>query len=271
MGLDEGLQMLTQMLHEERVEDLLVSVYPTNAALGGAAAAEASALIREMIREKDEANLIVGAANSQLTFFAALGRVAEVHWSKVNIFPMDEYLEIDREHPATFSRFLHRHLLDHIAPRAFFPILEETVDPTSACSRYEQLLHEHPSDLCVLGFGENGHLAFNDPPFADFSDPKWVKVVELADASRRQQVGEGHFAALHDVPTHAITLTIPAVLAARHVLAVVPEARKALAVFRALRGPISPECPASILRRIPNAHLFLDIGSAGNALSMQRP
>jgi glucosamine-6-phosphate deaminase len=123
-------------------------------------------------------------------------------------------------------------------------------------------LRAHPADLCALGIGENGHLAFNDPPFADFDDPVWVKVVKLDDLSRRQQVGEGHFASIQEVPTHAVTLTIPALLAARRVLAIVPERRKAEAVFQALNGPISPDCPASILRKTAHAHLFLDAESA---------
>ena len=130
------------------------------------------------------------------------------------------------------------------------------------CGAYEAALRAHPADLCALGFGENGHLAFNDPPWANFADPVWVKVVTLDDRSRRQQVGEGHFATLADVPTEAVTLTIPALLAARRILAIVPEARKAEAVERALLGPLSEDCPASILRRTANARLYLDSDSA---------
>jgi glucosamine-6-phosphate deaminase len=157
---------------------------------------------------------------------------------------------------------LRRHLLDHITPQAFYPVPGQAEDIETACAEYEALLRAHPADLCALGYGENGHLAFNDPPFADFDDPAWVKIVTLAEASRRQQVGEGHFATLKDCPTHAITLTIPALLAAKRVLAIVPEARKAEAVCRALRGPISEDCPGSILRKTPHAHLFLDADSA---------
>ncbi len=120
------------------------------------------------------------------------------------------------------------------------------------------MLREHPADLCALGYGENGHLAFNDPPYADFDDPVWVKVVRLDERSRRQQVGEGHFTTLDEVPTHAVTLTIPALLAAKTVLCVVPEARKAEAVQTALRGPITEDCPASILRAQGHARLYLD-------------
>jgi glucosamine-6-phosphate deaminase len=127
------------------------------------------------------------------------------------------------------------------------------------------LLRAYPADLCALGIGENGHLAFNDPPYADFNDPVWVKVVQLDEVSRRQQAGEGHFPDLESVPTHAITLTIPALLAARKVLAIVPEGRKASAVQRALHGPIEASCPASILRRSAHAQLYLDCDSASLA------
>ncbi len=137
-----------------------------------------------------------------------------------------------------------------------------TDDVEAACREYEALLRSHPADLCAMGFGENGHLAFNDPPYADFDDPVWVKPVKLDERSRRQQVGEGHFRSLDEAPTHAITLTIPALLSARRILCIVPEARKAEAVQRCLLGPITEACPGSILRRVGHAHLFLDAESA---------
>jgi glucosamine-6-phosphate deaminase len=124
------------------------------------------------------------------------------------------------------------------------------------------LLRQHPADLVAMGWGENGHIAFNDPPEALFQDPVWVKVIELAEASRRQQVGEGHFGSLNEVPTHAITLTIPALLAPRKILCIVPESRKAEAVRACLTGPIEESCPGSILRTVAHAHLFLDTDSA---------
>ena len=194
-------------------------------------------------------------------------------WSKVNFFHMDEYINLEPGHPASFPTFLHRHFLDHLQPAAgaFFPVpgeqKETGVHPEmpDGCQKYESLLRAYPADLCALGIGENGHLAFNDPPYADFNDPIWVKVVQLDEASRRQQTGEGHFPNLESVPTHAITLTIPALLAARKVLAIVPEARKAPAVQRSLQGPIEENCPASILRQTAHAHLYLDRDSAGLA------
>lgn len=257
---------MPKSLHETRVDQLPVSVYATNDAVGRAAALEARAVIQQALRARGEANVILATGNSQLTFLAALRRLAGVDWSRVSVFHMDEYIGLDPRHPASFPLFLHRHLLDHVTVRAFYPVPGHAADSRQACAEYEALLRAHPADLCALGIGENGHLAFNDPPFADFDDPAWVKVVELDVASRRQQVGEGHFGSLAEVPTHAMTLTIPALLAAGCVLAIVPEARKAQAVRRTLYGAIDPSCPATILRRAPHAHLFLDRDSAAGSV-----
>jgi glucosamine-6-phosphate deaminase len=248
-----------------KIDALPVHIYPTNRELGNAAARQAVRHIRQAVRDRGTANIILATGNSQLTFLAALQRAAKVPWERVRVFHMDEYVGIDPQHPASFSNFLHRNLLDQVKPLAFYPVPGTAVERESACRDYESLLREYPADLCVLGIGENGHLAFNDPPCADFRDPLWVKVVQLAEASRLQQVGEGHFALINDVPTHAITLTIPALMAAGQILAVVPEARKAGAIYQALRKPISADCPASILRQTSNAILFLDVHSAAQA------
>ncbi len=248
-----------------RIEALTVQIYPTNEALGHAAAEEAARVILGAVRRSGEVNLILATGNSQLTFLAALRQIPILPWEQIRVFHMDEYIGLPPHHPALFRNFLLTHLLDQVSPRAFYPVPAQASDPEKACREYAALLHEFPADLCVMGIGENGHLAFNDPPAADFQDPEWVKVVRLVEASRRQQVGEGHFAALEEVPTQAMTLTIPALLASRQVLVVVPEERKARAVRQALRGPLSPGCPASILRSCAHATLFLDADSAGQA------
>ena len=245
-----------------QVDQLPVAVYDSNAALGQAAALEARQIIRQAIAENGQANLILATGNSQLTFLEALRELDNIDWSNVNIFHMDEYLNLPPNHPASFPLFLHRHFLDYVQPGAFFPIPGHPDDVEQACSDYEALLTQYPVDLVALGFGENGHLAFNDPPYADFHDPAWVKVIALAEASRRQQVGEGHFNSLDEVPTHAITLTIPALLAPRHVLCLVPEARKAEAVRACLTEPVDESRPGSILRWVDHAKLFLDPDSA---------
>lgn len=258
--------MSIKPIYETRVEDLRVSIYATNEEMGAAAAHAAAQVIRAAVRDRGVANIIIATGNSQLTFLAALREITGLDWSRVNIFHMDEYVGIDPNHPASFPQFLRHHFLNYTQPKAFYPVSGQASDLNQTCTEYERLLRAHPADLCALGFGENGHLAFNDPPFADFNDPVWVKVVQLDEASRRQQVGEGHFAALDQVPTHAVTLTIPALLAAKRILAIVPEARKANAVFNALRGPITPAYPASIMRRTRHAQLFVDRDSAARIL-----
>lgn len=246
---------------ETRWDDLLTNIYATNEDLGAAAAEEAAAIIPSVLDAHGEANIVVATGNSQLTFLEAL-RAKPIDWSKVNVFHMDEYLGLEPTHPASFPQFLRRHFLNAITPKAFFPVVSHGRYPEDVCQEYAAALRAHPIDLTALGIGENGHLAFNDPPFAEFNDPAWVKVIRLAEASRRQQVGEGHFKSIDEVPTHAVTLTIPALLSAKRVLAIVPEARKADAVFNSLHGPISEDCPGSILRQTPHAHLFLDRESA---------
>ncbi|GIK71933.1 MAG: glucosamine-6-phosphate deaminase [Chloroflexota bacterium] len=252
----------TQPLRTFQVDRLPVAVYASNAALGAAAAEDARRLIQAAIAARGEARIILATGNSQLSFLHALRELGGIEWRKVTVFHMDEYVGIDPTHPASFPRFLHEHIIDYVQPGRFYPVPGRPADVAQACREYEALLRAGPLDLVALGWGENGHIAFNDPPFADFADPVWVKVVELAEASRRQQVGEGHFATLADVPTHAITLTVPALLAPRAILAIVPEARKAAAVRACLLEPISPDRPGSVLRTVDHARLYLDVDSA---------
>jgi glucosamine-6-phosphate deaminase len=205
------------------------------------------------------------SGNSQLDFLAALAEPAireGVEWSHVIAFHMDEYVGISADHPASFRQYMRDRVVTTLRPEAFHELAGDAPDPEAEAQRYAALLRAHPLDLCCLGIGENGHLAFNDPPVADFEDPVDVKVVDLDAACRHQQVGEGHFASVDHVPTRAITVTIPALLRARAVVAIVPEARKAEPVRRALEGPVTAACPASILRRCDHATLYLDRESA---------
>lgn len=249
------------------VDLLPVSVYRTDEEMGAAAAAAAAVIIAGAVESRGEAGVIFATGNSQLTFLAALRQIAGIPWSRVRVFHMDEYVDLAPGHPASFPLFLERHFLKHITPAAFHPLRAPAGGLEAACEEYTALLRTHPADLCAMGIGENGHIAFNDPPYADFNDPHLVKVVELDEASRRQQVGEGHFVALEEVPTHALTLTIPALLAAHRILCIVPEARKAAAVELTLSGPVEEDCPASILRRQAHAHLYLDAEAAAQAFS----
>ena len=252
---------MTNPVYEIKVGQLTVIVYPDNQALGKAAAAQAAAALRAAIAVRGHANAILATGNSQLTTLAAL-RDVSVDWSRVNLFHMDEYIGLPDTHPASFRKFLHDKLVDAVRPAAFYGVEGDALDVEDACRRYADLLHQYPADVVCLGIGENGHLAFNDPPYADFDDPLWVKVVTLDEKSRKQQVGEGHFPSLADVPKHAITLTIPALLSAKHMLCIVPESRKAEPVKAALTGPITESCPASILRTASHARLLLDRDAA---------
>lgn len=251
--------MSVQKLH---FDQLPVEVHPDNTALGHVAAERTCSLLQDAIHAEGSASMIIATGNSQLSFYAALRAMPGIDWKRVTIFHMDEYVGIPSDHPACFRRYLHREIIDAVHPATFYEIVGDADDIPQECSRYAGLLRSHPAAICCLGIGENGHLAFNDPPKARFDDPDWVKVVELAIESRRQQVGEGHFPDLNAVPRQAITLTIPALLSAKNVLAIVPEKRKALAVRSALTGPVSSLCPASILRSTPQAILFLDNDSA---------
>jgi glucosamine-6-phosphate deaminase len=238
-----------------------VHVLDSNEALGGRAADDLAAMFSGVIDEQGRVAVILPSANSQLTFLHALRVKKAIDWGKVVVFHMDEYLGTSDQHPASFARFIRQELVDLVHPSAFYSIMGNSPDLDSELDRYADLLRRYPPDLCVLGIGENGHLAFNDPP-ADFETKEAIHVVSLDVRCRMQQVNEGHFAALEDVPEQAITLTVPALLAAKHVLAVVPEARKAAAVKAALEGPVTPDCPASILHTQPHVTMYLDQESA---------
>ncbi len=241
---------------------LPVAVYESEEGMGHAAATRATGIIQEALDARGEANVILATGNSQLAFLRALREAEGIDWSKVRVFHMDEYVGINPEHRASFPRFLYEHFLNFVSVREFFPISGEPDEVENICREYEEKLRDYPADMVALGWGENGHLAFNDPPYADFYDPSWVKVVELDDVSRRQQVGEGHFTSLEEVPKQAITLTIPALLAPKQILCIVPEARKADAVHACLTEPVSDNRPGTILREVTHAHLFLDTDSA---------
>jgi glucosamine-6-phosphate deaminase len=244
------------------VERASVTVHPDVDALARAAAEEARAVMRAAADARGVVHAMFATGNSQLAFVRALVEETDgVPWANTVVFHMDEYVGVGPDHPAGFQRWIRERIVDPARPKAAYYV-EGLGDAQAECARYADLLRRHPLDLCCLGIGENGHLAFNDPPVADFDDPLDVKVVELDAACRRQQVNEGHFPDLEAVPTQALTVTIPALLRAARVLAVVPEGRKALPVRDALTGPLSTRCPASALRTIPQASIHLDPESA---------
>jgi len=254
--------MPVRPVREMTFDQLACRVYSTNERMGRAAAEHAADALRAAIAARGVANLVLAAANSQLTTLRALAEQPGIRWQAVNVFHMDEYLDLAPGNPASFALFLRRHLVDQVPIGAFYPVPGRPADVDLACRGYELLLKANPVDLCCLGIGENGHVAFNEPPVADFQDPVWLKRVQLDEKSRRQQVGEGHYASLDEVPTHALTMTIPALCAAQTMICIVPETRKAQAVRDTLLGPVSTACPASILRRMPHATLYLDLDAA---------
>jgi glucosamine-6-phosphate deaminase len=231
-------------------------------ALARDAAETAAEAIQASIALRGGANVMLATGDSQLAFLARLAKAPDIDWTRVVGFHMDEYVGMADDHPASFARYMRERVVAQVHPGQFHYLNGAAADPEAECERYAELLAAHPLDLCCLGIGENGHLAFNDPPVADFDDPRPVKVVALDDACKRQQVGEGHFPSVDAVPPQAMTVTIPTLLSARAVLAVVPEVRKAVAVRDALEGPISTACPASILQQRANAIVLLDHDSA---------
>ena len=244
------------------VDGATVAVHPDVEAMARASADEARDVMRAAADARGVVHAMFATGNSQLDFVRALVEETDgVPWSDTVVFHMDEYVGVGPDHPAGFQRWIRERIVEPARPKAAYYV-EGLGDAQAECARYTDLLRGHPLDLCCLGIGENGHLAFNDPPVADFDDPLDVKVVELDAGCRRQQVNEGHFPDVDAVPTRAITVTIPALLRAGRVLAIVPEARKAEPVRDALTGPVSTRCPASALRTITHATIHLDSGSA---------
>ena len=248
---------------KEFVKDrLTVKVMPTRAEMGRVAAQDIHDRILALLAEKDEINMIFAAAPSQNDVLGSLVGFDDIPWNRINAFHMDEYIGLDKSAPQGFGNFLKAHIFGLVPFKTVNLIDCSAADPDSECERYAELLKRHPADIVVMGIGENGHIAFNDPHVADFDDPKWVKPVRLDDVCRRQQVHDGCFAAIGDVPECALTLTCPTLMRATWKFCIVPAATKAAAVKRTLGGEIGEECPATILRRSDNAVLYLEPASA---------
>ena len=243
-------------------DKLTVNIYSSRDEMGAAAAADVKAAILRALGEKETINMIFAAAPSQNEVLFNLANDKEIPWGRVNAFHMDEYIGLDKDAPQGFGNFLNNAIFG-IAPfKSVNYIRIDAPDAEAECERYSALLREHPVDIVVLGIGENGHIAFNDPPFADFSDTKLVKTVKLDEVCRNQQVNDGCFATINDVPTHALTLTVPALTSGKELYCIVPAKTKAQAVFATLNGEITPDCPASVLRTHERATLYLDPDSA---------
>lgn len=251
-------------------DDLRVRVFADREALGRYSAARVAGELHACIARQGHARVVFAAAPSQTEFLASLVEERDVDWSCVDAFHMDEYLGLNEGAPESFGTFLRKRIFDRLPFRAVHLLRPDAADPAAECRRYEALLREAPIDLVCLGIGENGHLAFNDPGVADFDDPAWVKPVEIDDVSRMQQVHDGCFAEVKNVPRRALTLTIPALCSAAFMPAIVPGSSKARAVERALFRPISTTCPASVLRRYATARLYLDVDAAESLTPLRR-
>lgn len=245
------------------VDQLRVHVYASRQDLGVAAGQAMARQLRAVLARQPRARIVLASAPSQNEFLTELAAQPGIDWERVTAFHMDEYIGLRPEAPQSFARFLKERLYDHVRPGVVHNLNGLAADAPAECRRYAELLQHGPIDIVCAGIGENGHLAFNDPPYADLQDRETVKVVTLALQSREQQVHDGCFPELAAVPKYALTLTIPALMSAQRIYGMVPGPTKAQAVLDTLHGQISAACPATVLRRHGAATLYLDLDSAG--------
>ncbi len=247
-------------MREIKKDKLQVNIYAGRPELGAAAAETLTARIAELLKTKEQVNIIFASAPSQNEFLAELLK-KDIEWGKINAFHMDEYIGLDPDAPQGFGNFLKDRLFSHVTCHTV-NYLNGNADPQEECKRYSDLLIKYPTDIVCLGIGENTHLAFNDPHVADFNDPLIVKVVDLDQDCRVQQVNDGCFSTIDEVPTHALTITMPALFKSTYAIAIVPGKFKANAIYHTINSEISEKYPSTILRRHDNAILFIDEDSA---------
>ncbi len=254
------------------VDDLSVKIFSNLEELSQNAARLATKYIDSLLAQQETVSVVLATGNSQLQFLDALV-TSNLDWSRIVLFHLDEYLGISPNHPGSFHYYLSSKVEQRINPYKFYYIQEDALEPPveyglamdeALCDRYTQLLQKHSIDLCMLGIGDNGHLAFNEPSVADFQDKKIVKIVKLENQTRQQQVNGGYFSNLEAVPQYAYTLTIPTICSAKRIFCLAPGKNKASIVKKMLCDPISPKYPASILRKQPQAILFLDQNAAAS-------
>lgn len=242
---------------------LPVEIYDNRDEMGKAAAKDAAAILNKLIAEKGEVSAVFAAAPSQNDFLKYL-LLEDIDWTKVTAFHMDEYINLSKEHPAGFANFLREAIFSKKPFKAVNYLNCEAPDAEAECERYSKLLSENTPDIIFLGVGENGHLAFNDPPVADFNDPKKVKIVELEQVCRQQQVNDGCFATIDEVPKTAMSLTMSMIMEIKNAIVVVPAPTKRNAIKALIEGPITTACPASILKTHKAAKLFCDSDSGAD-------
>ena len=250
------------LLKEFMTDELRVKVFDNRTAMGEDAARDVANEMRRLLAEKAQINMIFAAAPSQSDFLAALVTEKDIDWKRVNVFHMDEYIGIAGDHPQSFAKFVKNHVADKFAVGAFYPLNGACESVSEECAHYEKLLRDFPVDIVCMGIGENGHIAFNDPGVADFTDPVLVKTAKLDEVCRNQQVNDGCFPDIDAVPKYAMTLTVPALMRAAKHFCIVPAPTKANAVKATLQGEITDLCPATVLRMQKDAILYLDRDSA---------
>ena len=254
--------MLTEEVKQITVDRLKIEIHPDMVSAGKAAARATERAIQELKQENERLAVIFATGASQLATLDALIAGAGVPWNEIEGFHLDEYVGIRENHPASFRRYLRERLTQRVPIGRFFELQGDAPNPEMICRQYAERLQAAQPQLCLLGIGEIGHLAFNDPAEANFEDPLDVKIVSLDTECRQQQVAEGWFSGLEEVPNRAITVTIPALMRVPRLIVSVPGSRKAAVMRRTVEDPISTACPATILRRHPGVTVFLDRDSA---------
>ena len=250
------------MNNNSKYGNLNVLIYENRSELGKKSAENVARIINDLLKSKEEIRIIFAAAPSQNEFLSELIKETTIDWSRIVAFHMDEYIGLPVDSNELFRKYLNDHIFSKVNFREVHLINPLAKNPLAECKRYEALVKEKPVDIVCMGIGENGHIAFNDPPVADFNDPRFVKIVELEEKCKAQQVNDAGFKTIDEVPPTAFTLTVPALLSGGYLNVVVPGIRKAEAVRDTLKGEISTKCPASILRNHTNAVLYLDVDSA---------
>jgi len=245
-----------------RVDDLTVQIYNSSTEMALSVAKIVQQYLQSVIQKQGKATVLLATGNSQIQFLDALIDLGNVDWSQITFFHLDEYLGISADHAASFRYYLRERVEKRVQPQQFHYIQGDSLQPVAECDRYTKLLQAQPIDLCCLGIGENGHIAFNDPSVADFHDPYSVKLVKLDNINRQQQVNTGYFSDISSVPQYAFTLTISTICTAKKIICLASGKRKQEIVKKLLQGDITTDCPASILRKQPQGMLFLDEDSA---------
>lgn len=249
------------LLNYFKVDYLKVKIFEVREEAGKEEAQNVLEVIRHLLSRKDEINMVFASAPSQNEFLDSLVKM-DILWSRINAFHLDEYVNLPENAPQRFAKYLNDKIFSKATFKSVNYINGNVSNIEEECKRYEQLLITHPLDIACIGVGENGHIAFNEPSVADFNDKSLVKVVKLEEKSRKQQVNDGCFSNIEDVPKYAITLTIPAIMRAEYIFCIVPGRNKKEAVRDMLESPIDTSCPASILRTHKNAYLYLDKDSS---------